>query len=176
MQTTITGRHFEVTEPIKEYIMEKTARFEKYLHNITSAHIILSVENIRQNAEIILNATDIQFLAKEETPDMYASIDKAVDKIEHQLRHHKDKVKDHKHHQKEQYFEHQAAEEATEEKDAPLIVTEKKTLKKPMSPEEAALELDVQQMDFLVFRDMSDEKIKVIYRKKDGSYGLIETQ
>ena len=132
MQLIITGRHFDVTEGIKEHIQEKIVKFEKYLKKIIEVHVILSIEHEKQMVEIILNGSDVKLLAKNESGDMYTSIDIAAHKIEHQLRDHKEKLK---HHKRKPLKEDEMLLESEEQ--IPLIIEDKRSLDKPMSPEEA---------------------------------------
>jgi putative sigma-54 modulation protein len=168
MQLIITARHFDITEGIKDHIRDKVDKFERYLKKIIEIHVILSIEHERQIAEIILKSSDVRLMAKDESGNMYSSIDSVAHKIEHQLRDHKDRMKHHKRKplKKEESF-------AEQEEQIPLIIEDKRNLEKPMSPEEAMLELDVQGLEFLVFKDSNDSQKKVIYRRRDNNYGLI---
>lgn len=168
MQLIITARHFDITEGIKDHIRDKINKFERYLKKIIEVHVVLSIEHERQLAEIILKGSDVKLMAKDETGNMYSSIDSVASKIEHQLRDYKDKLKHHKRKplKKEESFIEQEAQ-------IPLIIEDKRNLDKPMSPEEAMLELDVQGLEFLVFKDSNDNKKKVMYRRRDNNYGLI---
>jgi len=94
--TTAGVPHFDVTEGIKNHIEDKIEKFEKYLKKIMEIHVILSIEHERQMAEIILSGSEIKLLGKEESGDMYSSIDAAANKIEHQLRDRKERLKHHK--------------------------------------------------------------------------------
>ena len=171
MQLIITGRHFDITEGIKEHIKEKVAKFEKYLTKIIEVHVILGIERERQMAEIVLHSSDVKLLGKEESGDMYTSIDAAASKIEHQLRDRKERLK---HHKRKPLKEDENLLELEEQ--IPLIIEDKRSFDKPMSPEEAMLELDVQGLEFIVFKDSSDNKRKVLYKRRDNNYGLIMTE
>ena len=177
MEISITGRHFELTEPIKKHVMQKVDNFNKFLNSIIDVNVILSLEdNIRHIAEIIVTARDIKFFAKEQTEDLYISIDKAVDTIEKQLKRHKERMKAHhaKHNHAESMSESESQQEVKDEK-KPSIIVNYQFLDKPMDPEEAAMELEVKNLIFFVFKDTGDNnKIKVIYKRKDENYGLIE--
>ena len=96
MQVTITGRHFEVTPPIKEHLVQKISKLEKYFPNLVQAHAILSVEKYGHIAEVTLTAKNFKIAGKEQTEDMYASIDKIIQSIENRLKRHRDRVKQHK--------------------------------------------------------------------------------
>ena len=171
MRLIITGRHFDVTEGIKNHIEDKIEKFEKYLKKIMEIHVILSIEHERQMAEIILSGSEIKLLGKEESGDMYSSIDAAANKIEHQLRDRKERLK---HHKRKPFKEDEKLFE--DEEQIPLIIEDKRILDKPMSPEEAMLELDVQGLEFMVFKDSNDNTRKIIYKRRDNNYGLIITE
>lgn len=96
MQITMTFRHLEATNAIKEHIEDKMEKFKKYLIRPIEAHVILTVEKIRQQCEITLSARNFHATAVETNTDMYTSIDKAVHKLERQVKKHKEKVKEHK--------------------------------------------------------------------------------
>lgn len=96
MNIVITGRHFDVTNPIKVYAAEKISKLDKFFPKILDAHVILSVEKYRHIAEITLNGKHLSVTAKETTADMYASIDKALESIDKQLRKFSERIKDHR--------------------------------------------------------------------------------
>jgi putative sigma-54 modulation protein len=176
MEVTITGRHFKLTEAIKRHIIKKVNHFNQFLKSIIDVHVILSLENnTRHVAEMIVSARDIKFVVKEETEDLYSSIDKTVDVMEKQLRHHKEKVKEH--HGKHTPLPPVTKEESEQDrqKEKPSIIVNSSFLDKPMDMEEAVMELEVQNLQFFVFKDSTDsDKIKIIYKRNDGNFGLIE--
>lgn len=178
MNVTVTGRHFDVTEGIKAHIGAKIAKLEKFYSKIIEVHVILAVEKFRHIVEITLVGKHIKLTATETTSDMYASIDKAIESLEKQLRKVHDKVKEH--HRVpglaarsisaiRGYFK-------SEKKVAePSIVETRRVAEKPMSIGEAADELKLSNDEFLVFRNSDDDKINIIYKRKDGNLGLINT-
>lgn len=93
MEIRISGRHFEVTDALKDHLRKKAENFEKYLHNIIDIHAILSVEKYRQSAEVSVLGKKLKITEKSEDTDMYAAIDKVCNRIEKTLRRHKDKIK-----------------------------------------------------------------------------------
>lgn len=97
MKITVTFRHLEATDAIKEHVKEKLEKFKKYLIRPIDVHVILSVEKIRQQCEIVMNARDFHAQSLDTDQDLYAAIDKAIHKLESQIRKHKEKIKDHKH-------------------------------------------------------------------------------
>ncbi|MBI4412327.1 MAG: ribosome-associated translation inhibitor RaiA [Deltaproteobacteria bacterium] len=98
MNVTVTFRHLEATEAIKNHVEDKLEKFKKYLIRPIEAHVILSVEKFRHQCEITLAARDFRAMAIEVSDDLYTSIDKAVHKLERQVKKHKEIVKEHKHH------------------------------------------------------------------------------
>lgn len=174
MQVTVTFRHMESSEALKSYAVEKTERLSKYLVEPIEVHWVLSVEKIRHIADATVTANGITIKGQGDTQDMYSSIDTAIDKLEMQVRKHKEKVKDHKNHNGESIRYAAAAEAMSGER--PRIVKKENQFVKPMSVEEAAMQMDVVKGDFLVFTDSATSNINVIYRMEDGDYGLIETR
>lgn len=96
MQVTITGRNFEVTPSIKEHLIQRISKLEKYCPRLVQAHAILCVEKYRHIAELTIAAKNFKIAGKEETEDMYASIDKITHTMENRLKRHREKIKDHK--------------------------------------------------------------------------------
>lgn len=183
MNVVITGRHFDVTNPIKAYATEKIQRLEKFFPKILEAHIILTVEKYRRIVEITLIGKHLTVTGKETTADMYASIDKALETIDKQLRKFSERMKEHKK-KKAHEVESDAISSVSLGSQAlalgaaanpgPKIVETRRLAEKPMSVEEAASELSISNGEFLVFRNSDDEKINVIYKRKDGDLGLIK--
>ncbi|MCG2712427.1 MAG: ribosome-associated translation inhibitor RaiA [Candidatus Omnitrophica bacterium] len=96
MELRISGRHFEITDALKEHVKKKTENFEKYLHTIIDVHAILSIEKYRKTAEISVLGKKLKITEKSVDTDMFASIDKVCTRIEKTLRRHKDKIKTHR--------------------------------------------------------------------------------
>jgi len=176
MQITTTFRHIDASEALKSYAEEKLSRVQKYIDEPISAQVFLTVEKIRHIAEITITAKGITIKASEETNDMYAAIDAVLDKIERQLRRYKEKIKAHKpsSEAQERKIKKSIVEAETLGQNEPVIIKSKTFSIKPMSVEEAVMQMDLLHKDFLVFTDSATEDINVIYRRKDGNYGLIE--
>ena len=141
------------------------------------AQVFMTVEKIRHSAEVTLTAKGITMKAAEETNDMYAAVDAVVDKIERQLRRYKERIKDHKpsSDDRERLVQKSIVEaESIELRKEPVIIRTKTFSIKPMSVEEAVMQMDLLHKDFLVYTDATTENINLIYRRKDGNYGLIE--
>ncbi|MBT1075533.1 ribosome hibernation-promoting factor, HPF/YfiA family [Geobacter grbiciae] len=177
MQITTTFRHMEQSDALKGYAAEKLERVKKYIDEPITAQVFLTVEKIRHMAEVTLTAKGVTIKAAEETNDMYAAIDAVVDKIERQLRRYKERLKNHKPAVDNRALEVQKTiltAESIDQQQEPVIVRSKTITIKPMSVEEAVMQMDLLHKDFLVFTDSTTEVINVVYRRKDGNYGLIE--
>lgn len=177
MQITTTFRHMEPSDPLKSYAEEKLERVKKYIDEPIVAQVFMTVEKIRHMAEVTLTAKGITIKASEETNDMYAAIDAVVDKIERQMRRYKERIKAHKpatDTRERQVQKSIVAAESIDQSREPVVIKTKTFSIKPMSVEEAVMQMDLLHKDFLVFTDAATESINVIYRRKDGNYGLIE--
>lgn len=177
MQKSVTFRHMESSEALKKYAEEKSDRLSKYLLEPIEIHWVLSVEKIRHIADATMNANGTTFKAQFDTQDMYSAIDTVIDKLEGQAMKHKERLKDHKPHNGEPSSIRYSVPEG--EGGAGLqrrrIVKKENQFVKPMSVEESAMQMDIADKDFLVFTDQATGTTCVIYRMKDGDYGLIET-
>jgi putative sigma-54 modulation protein len=177
MQITTTFRHMEPSEALKSYAEEKLERVKKYIDEPIVVQVFLTVEKIRHAAEVTITAKGITIKAAEETNDMYASVDAVSDKIERQLRRFKERIKAHKpssdttrdRQVQKSIVEAQSIEEST----APVVITNKSFSMKPMSVEEAVMQMELLHKDFLFYTEAATENINVVYRRKDGNYGLI---
>jgi putative sigma-54 modulation protein len=181
MQVTVTFRHIDSSDPLKEYATDKTDRLEKYLLEPVEVHWVLSVEKIRHTAAATVTANGLRIKAQEETTtDLYAAIDAVLDKLEGQVRKHKEKVKDHHRSEGkelpiEELEEPEPAGMASSGGLTSRVVTTENVFIKPMSVEEATMQMEVADNDFLVFTNSTTNNVNVLYSRKDGNYGLIET-
>ena len=177
MQITTTFRHMEPSEALKSYAEEKLERVKKYIDEPIVVQVFLTVEKIRHSAEVTITAKGITIKAAEETNDMYASIDAVSDKIERQLRRFKERIKAHKPSSDTRERQVQKsiveAQNIEESDNTPVVIKTKSFSMKPMSVEEAVMQMELLHKDFLVYTEASTENINVVYRRKDGNYGLI---
>lgn len=177
MQIAVTFRHMETSEPVRNYLEEKLSRVKKYIDEPIDAQAVLSVaKKIRHCAEVTLVAKGITIKGSEQTNDMYAAIDATVDKIERQLKRYKEKLKEHKPAAGRERTVSKTvyvAESIDEGSGEPSIIRSNSFSVKPMAVEEAVMQMDLLHKEFLVFTDSSTEEISVVYRRKDGNYGLI---
>ena len=175
MHVTVTFRHIESSDALRNYALEKTERLAKYLIEPAEVHWVLTVEKIRHIADATIMANGVVVKAQEATEDLYSAIDLTLDKLEKQVRKYKEKLKDHKPHGAvPQPGETAAATPSPEER--PRIVERENIFVKPMSLEEATMQFELIDSDFLVFTNSETQRINVLYRRKDGNYGLIDAK
>jgi putative sigma-54 modulation protein len=167
----------EASEALKTYLDEKISRVKKYIDEPIDAQVVLSVEKkIRHSAEVTLVAKGITIKSSDETNDMYAAIDGMVDKLERQLKRYKEKIKKHKpgsERMRQVEKTVYAAESIDEGSPEPVIIRSQSFSVKPLSVEVAVMQMDLLNKTFLVFSDATTDEISVVYRRKDGNYGLI---
>ncbi len=180
MQIAVTFRHMESSDALRSYVEEKLDRVKKYIDEPIDAQVVLSVQKkINHRAEVTMVAKGLTMKSGENKEDMYAAIDLMVDKIERQLKRYKDKLKDHKgssgteRQVDKTVFSGPSFDEGGGE---PEIIKTHSFFVKPMSVEEAVMQMDLLDKDFLVFTDDNSEEMNVVYRRKDGNYGLIVPQ
>jgi putative sigma-54 modulation protein len=179
LQVSVTFRHMEASDALRAYAVDKVERIiAKYLKNAVEAHVILASNRHRQHnmAEINIHASQFDISAHAEEPDLYAGIDFAVEKVEAQLRKHKDRIND----RKGRASLHEIATMipvdvvSKHDEQGAMRVIETETLQaKPLSVDDAVLQLDLSHSEFLVFRNSATSAISVVYRRRDGHYGLI---
>ena len=168
----------EQSDALKAYAEEKLERVKKYIDSPINAQVYFSVEKkIRHIVEIVINARGISSKASEATNDMYAAIDAVIDKIERQLVRYKEKIKAHKPNADEygrkvskKIFEAESIDTSAE----PVIIKSTIETAKPMSVDEAVMQMNLLHKDFTIFTDADSNEINVLYRRKDGNFGLIE--
>jgi putative sigma-54 modulation protein len=176
MDIIVTFRHMEPTESLKTYAEDKLSKIKKYLDFPIEAHVVLAVEKFRHMADVTLSVNGTRIKGVEETEDMYSAIDQVMDKIEKQVKRYRSKIRNRRT-ENRKGEEAQVTEEAEEVIDLSLegpSIEVEKMVAKPIDLEEAAMQLELSQQDFLVFRNSRSMEINVIYKRKDGNLGLIE--
>lgn len=173
MNTTFTGKNIKVTGALKEYIENKLDKIENYFTDDIECNAVLSTQKRTQTFEVTIRAGSLVFRVEENSNDMYKSIDKAVDRLSRQIRKQKTRLMKHKLDGKKSI----RFSNITEEQDDNASIVKIKELNlKPMSEEEAMLQIELLGHDFFVFNNMKTDDINVLYKRKDGDYGLIVTQ
>ncbi|MCQ2506373.1 MAG: ribosome-associated translation inhibitor RaiA [Lachnospiraceae bacterium] len=173
MNYTFTGKNIEVTEALKRMVKEKFGKLEKYFLEDTEIHVTLSVVKTDQKIEVTIPLRNTMIRAEQSSEDMYASIDLIQETIERQLKKYKNKLIDKK--QTGGLAEEFVNSNESDENEIKIIKT-KKFAVKPMDAEEACLQMELLGHDFFVFRDAYTDEVNVVYKRKDGNYGLIEPE
>ncbi len=191
MQLSVTFRHMDATEALKAYAQEKVERIRKYFPDPTKAHVVLSCDRgYNHVADVMITLHNgIVIKGEETTEDMYSSIDLVMAKIERQCRRYKEKIRNHKgsesiHGVREIVHsvldvdgdrEAAASASATPASQDFKIIKKSKFFTQPLTPSEAVMQMNLLGNDFLVFTNASSNEVNVVYRRGDGTFGLIET-
>jgi len=172
MQTSVTFKNLDPSEHLKAYIQDKLTRLDKYLHNPAEANVVLSVEKHRHIAEVNILGDKLSINGTEETTDMYSAIDMVLDKIEAQIKKGKQKVRERRGESPKTMLADAAM--ATEADTASGRVEIMSIEYKPMDVEEAVMQMNLSDDAFLVFTNARTDRVSVLYRRRNGDYGLIE--
>ena len=176
MKTTITGKNIELTQGLKDAVEERFKKLDKYFNKDTEAIITLDVEKDRQKIEVTIPMKGSYLRAEEVTSDMYASIEAVTNTLEAQLKKHRNKIIDKKQSDSRTIFAQDFIEEKIDDDDKIQIIRTKKFDMKPMYAEDACLEMEMLGHDFFMFRNADTDEINVVYKRKNGAYGLIEPE
>ncbi|MDD7389812.1 MAG: ribosome-associated translation inhibitor RaiA [Lachnospiraceae bacterium] len=177
MRFNIVGRNIDVTEGLKDAVEEKLGKLEKYFRPDTQINVTLSVEKDSQKIEVTIPMKGNIIRSEQESTDMYVSIDLVEEIIERQLRKYKTKLTaSYKGAVSISDFAESYIEEDFEEPDEIRIERTKRFAVKPMDPEEACMQMELLGHTFFVFRNADSEEINVVYKRKNGTYGLIEPE
>lgn len=193
----IVGRNVQVTEAMKTYAREKLSKIEKLHNHILQVHVTMDIEHLLHKVVIIAKLDHFKVKAHGESTDMYASVDMAVDRLQKQLYRWKDRIQDHSRkglsgvdlevfllekaysNEIDEYnLEIEAANAKQEAKSHQLarVVGKKKISLKELNTDEAVVKMELSHDPFLVYRSEEDHKLKVMYRRKDGNYGIIQPE
>lgn len=175
MKYNIRGDKMVITDAIKNYTEEKLGRLEKYFKDDDiNANVLTKVRGNLQIVEVTIPTSKYTLRSEEENDDLYAAIDLVTDKLERQIRKNKTRLnKNMKESVKEFNFDYDTKDEdESDEK----VVKRKSIEMKPMDEEEAILEMELLGHSFFVYKDMNTNNVCVLYKRKDGNYGLIETE
>jgi len=174
MQTSVSFKNLEPSEHLKAYVSDKLNRFDKLLDNPAEAGVVLVVEKHRHIAEVNISGDRLTINGKEETGDMYSAIDMVLDKLEKQIKRSKQKIRERRAGAKGQTRTIREEPAPRTEEDFVREVKIESLDVKPMDVEEAVLQMDLSDQSFLVFTNARSSLINVIYRRKDGHYGLVQ--
>ena len=173
MKVQVRGRNVNVTDALKEYVEKRLGKLDKYLDNESDAQVTLSVERGFHRVEVTIPLNGMILRGEESTGDMYASIDLVVEKLERQIEKYKGRLS-----KRGVRFtgEQKFPAVSQEEEDFPRIVRTKRFAIKPMAVEEAVLQMNLLGHSFFVFSNSETDQVNVVYKRRDGNYGLIEPE
>jgi putative sigma-54 modulation protein len=189
MQLSVTFRHMDSTDALRDYAREKIERIKKYFPDPIKAHVVLICDRgYNHTADVMLTLHNgLAIKGLETTEDMYSSIDLVMAKIERQVRRYKEKIRGHKgsdgihglreitHSVLSVPEEDGSGNGAIAASGEPEIIKKSKFFAKPLTPPEAVMQMNLLGNDFLVYTNAASHEVNVVYRRGDGTYGLIET-
>lgn len=177
MKFIIRGKNLEVTDSIKSYIEEKIGKLDKYFEKPgeLTANVIVRVKGKYQIVEVTIPAKKIILRGEESSENLYASIDLVSDKLERQIKKNKAKMNNMKGKKMVAEFNFDVVDTLEDEKER-LIAKRKDLEMKPMSEEEAILQMELLGHDFFIFKNDNIDQISVVYKRKEGNYGIINTK
>ena len=175
MKFIISGKNFEVTEALKERVNKKLGKLDRFFNPQTEAHVTMSIQRNRHIVEVTIPSNGITLRAEVASDDMYTSIDKVENILEGQIRKNKTRLERMLHTGifKPEYF---SSENIVEEETEFKVVRTKRFAIKPMPVEEAILQMNLLGHEFFMFSNADTNEVNVVYRRKDGNYGLIEPE
>lgn len=175
MQTSVNFKNIDSSDNLSQYVSHKLDKFDRFLDNPAEASVVLSVEKFRHIAEINIVGDRLNIYGKEETVDMYSAIDMVLDKLEKQIKKNKDKTRERRTGSKARGLKPSAEENMlhVEPEERGQVVVEHIDYK-PMDVEEAIMQMDLLEDHFFVFTNARSERVNVLYRRKDGDFGLIQ--
>lgn len=193
LRISILGRNVYVTDSMKDYAFEKISKIERFHNHIMDIHVTMDVQKMEQSVTIMLHLEHLRVKVSASSTDMYASIDKAIEKLQEKIRRWKSRIQDH--HRKSrsvvdmqvnvlkrpftdielinESIEIENAAEAMQEFELPQIIGTDTRPMKMLTTEEAIMKMELSDDNFMLYRGEEDQKLKVIYRRSDGNYGLI---
>ena len=173
MVVTVRGKNIEITPALRDYVEKRIQRITKYFSEVGEVHALLTVVKGDHIVEVTVTVNGMILRSQEMTDDMYSSIDLVVDKIERQISKHKNKLTDRFRNAPDHQFRSELLPDQHAEDEEFRIIKTKRFTVKPMSVEEAIMQMNLINHDFFVFLDSDENVCSVVYRRKDGDYGLI---
>ena len=177
MELIIHGDKIKITDAMRDYLEEKLEKLEKYLENSENVrtNVIVKVKGHEQTVEITIPLKSVILRSEETKEDFYAAVDKTIDKLERQIRKNKTKLMSRQ--SKPSYDFNFANFEIEDEKEEERKIVKRKTIEvKPMTEEEAILQMELLGHEFYMFKDADTDKPAVVYKRKDENYGIIESE
>lgn len=174
MAINVRGKNLEITPALKDYVEKRLKKITKYFEKTGDIAVVLKVEKGHHQVEVTVPVNGILLRGEESTSDMYASIDQVMEKIEKQIEKHKTKLT--KKFRSGGFRADVASTVVLPETEEGMIVRTKKFAVKPMDAEEAILQMNLLNHDFFMFLNIDSEQVNLVYRRKDGQYGLLEPE
>ena len=176
MQIEVTFKHMEQSDPLREYVTDKLGKVLKPLMEPVNAQAVLHVEKYRHIAKVTVHANGIVIKGKEETNDMYSSVDLVLDKLDRQVKKYREKIVRHGDREVIREFRasHTVFPELSDDLESAEIIRRKELILKPISVEEAIMQMELMNKNFLLFNNSQTHQLNVIYVRDDGHFGLIE--
>ena len=191
----VVGRHVLVTDAMKQYAIDKVSKIERFSSHILDVVIRMDIQKLEHRVDIIIMVDHVKITSSASTGDMYASVDKAVDKLQAQLMKYRKKLRDHtakklaavdmnvnvlqardEIEEINQEIDALNAQEAYDAYTTHTIVSKKKRPLKTLTQDEAIMKMELSNDAFMIYRSEEDQKLKVIYRRPDGNFGVIEVE
>jgi len=176
MKLNFTGKNMEITDALRDVTEKKLGKLDKYFQKDIEGNVTFSSEKNRKIIEVTINLPGTIIRAEESTDDMYVSIDKTVDVLERQIRKYKTKLQKRYKNNETIRFENVVPLPVEDDFEKPKLVKRKRFGLKPMSSEEAILQMELLRHNFYVFLDSDNDEVSIVYKRKDGNYGLIEPE
>lgn len=173
MAIVVRGKNIDVTPALKDYVEKRIGKITKYFDNLGEITVVLTVEKGRHIVEVTVPVNGMLLRGEEATTDMYTSIDLVIEKLEKQIEKYKTKIA---RKLRAGFFKGDLVASQPVDTDEFHVVKTKRFAVKPMDVEEAIMQMNLINHDFYVFTNADTEDVNVIYRRKDGNYGLIEPE
>ena len=177
MDIIVRGSKLDITEAMESYAKEKLGKLDKYLENSEDAKatVLAKVHGHLHIVEVTIPLKNLILRAEESQEDFYAAVDTVIDKLERQIRKNKTRISSKKN-KEVRDFAYDYIEEIDEEEESEKIVKRKKIEVKPMNEEEAILQMELLGHQFYLYKDAETNKPALVYKRKDGNYGIIEAE
>jgi len=174
MNINIRGKHIELTDALKEYVMKRVGKLAKYSDEFVDVQVTLLVERGRHRVEVTAPLNGMILRGEEETEDMYSSIDMVVEKLERQIDKYRTRIN--KRMRSKVLKDHEPKQSTLNEEPREEVVRNKKFPAKPMSVEEAIMQMNLIGHTFFVFTNSESQEMNVVYLRNNGDYGLLQPQ
>lgn len=193
---SIIGRHIQVTEAMKQYAWDKLSKIERFHNHIMDVHVTMDIQKLEHSVTIIVKFDHFKVKSHAITTDMYVSIDQAIDRLQKQFRRWKERIQDHSkkklsvvdmkvnvlqrpYNEVDEFnavIESEVKEERAKNMVPGKIIGEETLPMKQLTSDEAIMKMELSGDNFLIYRSEEDQKVKVIYRRNDGNYGIVQPE